>query len=79
MFGRRENHTVRYVAMFAVGAAVGAAVALLFAPMPGRKLQRRLRNTWKDGKGTLEDLGENFESVMAGVQDAARTVQKKFR
>ena len=79
MFERRENHTIRYAAMFAAGAVVGAAVALLFAPMPGRKLQKELKHKWNDGKDTLEDFTENFESVMAGVQDAARTVQKKFR
>jgi gas vesicle protein len=79
MFGRKETHVGAYSAMFIAGAAVGAALALLFAPMPGRKLQKQLKTKIADSKDTLEDLGESFEAVVAGVQDAARSVQKKFR
>jgi gas vesicle protein len=34
----------KYVSSFAIGAAVGAGLALLFAPMPGRKMQKRVSN-----------------------------------
>lgn len=34
----------KYVSSFLIGAAFGAGVALLFAPMPGRKIQKKVTN-----------------------------------
>lgn len=33
---------LKYVSSFLVGFTVGAGVALMFAPMPGRKMQRKV-------------------------------------
>ena len=34
----------KYVSSFLIGAVVGAGLALLFAPMPGRKMQKKVTN-----------------------------------
>jgi gas vesicle protein len=48
--------TVKVISSFVIGAAVGAVAALFFAPMPGRKMQR------KAGKlaGKMVDKVEDF-------------------
>ena len=60
MFGRKENQIVKSALWFAAGAAVGAAVALLFAPTTGKKLQKQL-------KSVVDDQVENFEKVIRKV------------
>ncbi len=67
------------VLTFVLGALTGAAIALLFAPMPGKKLQRQIRNKWEDGKDNLDSVVESFESVVDGVQDAAKNVKAAAR
>lgn len=78
MFQRKTSST-KYGLAFLAGGIVGAAIALWFAPMTGRKLQRQIRSKWAEGKDNFEGLAENIEHVVAGVQDAARTVQAKAR
>jgi gas vesicle protein len=60
MFRRKENQAVKAALFFAAGAAVGAAVALLFAPTTGKKLQKQL-------KSVVDDQVENFEKVIRKV------------
>jgi gas vesicle protein len=60
MFGRKENQILKAALFFAAGAAVGAAVALLFAPTTGKKLQKQL-------KSVVDDQVENFEKVIRKV------------
>jgi gas vesicle protein len=60
MFRRKENQVVKAALFFAAGAAVGAAVALLFAPTTGKKLQKQL-------KSVVDDQVENFEKVIRKV------------
>ncbi len=60
MFRRKENQFAKAALFFAAGAAVGAAVALLFAPTTGKKLQKQL-------KSVVDDQVENFEKVIRKV------------
>jgi gas vesicle protein len=79
MFDNEDTRFASFAATFALGALVGAAVALIFAPMPGKKMQRQIRNKWEDGKDSLESVVENFESVVEGVQNAAKSVKTAAR
>ena len=55
---------------FAVGALVGAGVALLLAPEPGKKMRERLSATAKRvGKGAA-DIGSDAQSAYAAGKDA---------
>ncbi|MEO8378324.1 MAG: YtxH domain-containing protein [Acidobacteriota bacterium] len=46
----------KYVSSFLVGVTVGAGVALLFAPMPGRKMQRKVANITDRVMDKVDDL-----------------------
>lgn len=61
MFGRKPSPFNRYsLIALTIGAAAGAGIALLFAPKPGRKLQRQLRNA----------IGEGVENVQGFIKQA---------
>jgi len=46
------------IAWFLVGAAVGAAVALLYAPQSGRETRRLLAKKTEEGREALADSGK---------------------
>lgn len=46
----------KYVSSFLVGFTVGAGVALMFAPMPGRKMQRKVVNITDRVMDKVDDL-----------------------
>jgi gas vesicle protein len=88
---RHEDDEVVYVRdesgsgvkWFIAGAALGGALALLFAPQSGdetRRLIRRkagdLRDLAEDG---LEELGDRFEEGKDRVRDEAERVKEAFR
>lgn len=54
-------------ATFVIGAAAGATVALLYAPMSGRKLQRKLADATEKAKGAVEDSVDNVQNVLRKV------------
>ncbi|HSP15080.1 MAG TPA: YtxH domain-containing protein [Thermoanaerobaculia bacterium] len=53
MFGRK-NHFWAYALFVLLGGVIGAGVALLFAPMPGRKLQKQLKDVIDDQVGNVQ-------------------------
>ncbi len=62
MFGRKRNYWA-YSLFLLLGGVIGASVALLFAPMPGRKLQKQL-------KDVIDDQVENVQSAVRKVVNA---------
>lgn len=60
MFQRKNNQIAQSALFFVLGAAAGAAVALLFAPTTGKKLQKQL-------KSVVDDQVENIEKVIRKV------------
>lgn len=74
MFGRKSP-VGKYILMFAFGAVTGAAVALLYAPMTGRKMQKRVGDvTDKVMDATdkvLDRVEENIENVQHFVKKIA--------
>jgi gas vesicle protein len=45
---------------FIVGAALGASVALLYAPLPGDKTRRIITRKAREGREVLEDSGRDL-------------------
>ena len=60
MFRSKNNQVLQSTLFFVLGAATGAAVALLFAPTTGKKLQKQL-------KSVVDDQVENIEKVIRKV------------
>jgi gas vesicle protein len=64
MFGRKKkNHAAASALFFTLGAVAGAAIALLYAPTTGKKLQKQLR-------AVVDDQVENIEKVVRKVANA---------
>ena len=64
----------RHVAVaFAIGALAGAAAALLLAPQTGAKTRRKVRDTVRTARRSLDDLHETVESSWRRAARAART------
>ena len=63
----KKNNLGKYALFFFIGGAIGAGLALLFAPMTGRKMQKQL-------KEVLDDQVENVQSVVENVQSVVRKV-----
>lgn len=65
MFGieRKRNRFGLYTTMFVLGAVAGAAVALLYAPMSGRKLQKQLRDVIDDKVDNVQSAVRKFAKV----------------
>ena len=59
-----------YALTFGIGALVGAAVALLYAPMTGRKLQRKVADATEKVRDVVEDSVDNVQKVLRKVANA---------
>ena len=60
------------LSMFLLGAAAGAAVALLLAPQPGRESRTWLKN---NARRLREGAGERIGGMKEAVEDTASTVR----
>ena len=61
-------NTLKFWAVFTVGVAAGAAVALIYAPQTGAKTRRQLKRSFDDAsdyvKDASEQLGDQAEKVI---------------
>jgi len=70
MFSRKQKFPVGKVAVgFGIGAISGAVLALLFAPLPGKKLQKKIA-------GVTENLFDKVEETVDDVQATVRRLAK---
>jgi gas vesicle protein len=53
-------NAIKFWAVFAVGVAAGAAVALICAPQSGEKTRRQLRRGLEDAGDYLKDAADNL-------------------
>ncbi len=65
---------LKFWAVFSVGVAAGAAVALIYAPQTGAKTRRQLKRGLGDASDYIRDAAGNFsgqaESVIQRGKDA---------
>ena len=69
MFNERSS-IGSYALTFALGAFAGAAVALMFAPMTGKKMQRKVADVTEKVRDVVEDSVDNVQSVLRQVARA---------
>jgi gas vesicle protein len=69
---------LKFWAVFTVGVASGAIVALICAPQSGEKTRRQLKRKFEDASDYLKDAGETFgdqaERVVKRGKDALEDV-----
>lgn len=78
------------IGLFLLGAAVGAGIALLYAPRSGaemrqdlrrgsRRLRRKARGIVDDAREVVEDVRDRAEEVVHTTRSAARDVARDAR
>ncbi|MGZ5475344.1 MAG: YtxH domain-containing protein [Thermoanaerobaculia bacterium] len=66
----KKNSFGSFALTFALGAVAGAAVALLFAPMTGRKMQKKVADATERVKDVVEDSVDNVQNLLRKVAKA---------
>jgi gas vesicle protein len=69
MFNQKSSFD-KYAFTFALGAVTGAAVALMYAPMTGKKMQKKVANATEKVRDVVEDSVDNVQSVLRKVARA---------
>ncbi len=70
MFSRKQKFPLGKVALgFGIGAIAGAALALLYTPLKGKKLQKKIA-------GVTADLIDKVEEKVDDVQATVRRIAK---
>ncbi len=71
-------NTLKFWAVFAVGVAAGAAVALIYAPQTGAKTRRQIKRGLDDAseyiRDTTESIGDHAEKVLRRSKDVVGDV-----
>jgi gas vesicle protein len=70
MFNKKRSPFRSFAITFGIGAAVGAAVALLYAPMTGKRMQRKVADATEKVKNVVEDSVDNVQNVLRKVANA---------
>lgn len=73
MYYDEHGGTLNFLVGVAVGAVLGAAVALVVAPDPGRRIRKRVRETAGD---LGETAGEKLQSAARDVRELAEDARK---
>ena len=74
-----ETRVFSFLSGLALGAVIGAGIALLTAPQSGRRTRRRLRRAAGDLKETASDRWDDLaQDVKGKVDDAIRGARSKF-
>ena len=72
------NNALKFWAVFTVGVAAGAAVALIYAPQSGEKTRRQLRRGLEDASDYLKDaadtIGDHAEKYVKRGKDIVEDV-----
>jgi gas vesicle protein len=75
--GEEEGHVFSFVSGLLLGAVIGAGIAILAAPEPGRKTRKRLRRAAGELKKSagyrLDDLADEMKGKVDEVVKGART------
>jgi gas vesicle protein len=75
--GEQEDQVFSFVSGLLLGVVIGAGIALLAAPEPGRKTRKRLRRAAVEIKKStgsrLDDLADEMKGKVDEVMKGART------
>lgn len=66
----KKNSFRSFALTFALGAIAGAAVALLYAPMTGRKMQKKVADATERVMDVVEGSVDNVQNVLRKVANA---------
>ncbi|HEY3052404.1 MAG TPA: YtxH domain-containing protein [Thermoanaerobaculia bacterium] len=70
MFSRKQKFPLGKVAIgFGIGAFVGAVLALLYAPVKGKELQKKIANVTEN---LIDQVEERVDDVQATVRRIAK-------
>jgi gas vesicle protein len=74
-----ETQVFNFIAGLVLGAVIGAGIAVLTAPQPGRKTRKRVRKVAGELRRTAGDRWEELSDDVKGkVEDAAKGARKRF-
>jgi gas vesicle protein len=74
-----ESRVFSFLSGLALGAVIGAGIALLTAPQSGRRTRRRIRRVAGNLKESAGDRWEDLaQDVKGKVDDAIRGARTKF-
>jgi gas vesicle protein len=79
MDAERERQARSFVSGLALGAVIGAGVALLTTPQPGRKTRKHIHKTAKRLSGTASDRFDDLANELKGrVDDVVDTARARL-
>jgi len=61
-----RNATGKFISGFLIGGIVGTVIAILFAPMDGRKLRKKIAKTTDD---ILDDVNDYYETSKTKAEE----------
>jgi gas vesicle protein len=67
---RQNSSFSSYALTFVLGALTGAAVALLYAPMTGKRMQRKVADVTEKVRDVVEDSVDNVQNILRKVANA---------
>ena len=73
MFGRKAP-IGKYMLMFALGVVTGAAVALLYAPMTGRKMQKKVGDVTDKVIDATDKVLDKMEEKVENMQHFVKKI-----
>jgi gas vesicle protein len=70
-------NTLKFWAVFTVGVAAGAAVALIYAPQTGVKTRRQIKRSFDDASDYVKDASEKIKDASEKLGDQAQDAIKR--
>lgn len=76
MYYEKESGALNFIAGLAIGAILGASVALLTAPQSGKRTRRQIVRVVSDAK---QSAGGEWDDVSGQVRRAVRRGRRRMR
>lgn len=76
MYYEKQSGALNFIAGVAIGAVLGASIALLTAPQSGRRTRRSVLQAIAEAR---ESAGEGWESVAGDVRRVVRKGRRRVR